>query len=576
MRKSLSRQFYEAGLLDTDQIAQVLTHASGSGLGFRESIAALGFMSREAVDEFVARVTGMPFIQHLEGLLQDKTASQWLPEAIARRYVAVPVSRFESLLTVAMLNPFDVDAVTALERSSGCTVVPAMSLEESILEALNRLYIRSDSFHTIVERIVGDADEDSEVPQTFDVLEEVGEESDDAPVVRLVNNILARAVCEYASDVHLEPDEHGSRVRFRVDGMLRETMSIPRQVHRAMVSRIKVMAEMDISERRAPQDGRIRVRVAEKEVDLRISTLPSIYGEKVVVRVLDASATASSLSEIGFAGKVLQQFRDALHHPNGLILVTGPTGSGKTTTLYTGLNELASRERNIVTLEDPVEYNLRQVNQIQVNPKAGITFATGLRSILRQDPDVIMVGEMRDLETAQMAIRSALTGHLVLSTLHTNDAAGAVVRLVEMGVEPYLVANSVICVVAQRLLRRLCVRCRQPVRPAEEELAFSGRMHLADSTAFYVPRGCAACEQTGFKGRLALLELLSVTDGIRQLLIAGKSAYEVAREARSEGMTTLWEYGAGLVASGLTSLVELRRVAAPPEAEWNGPGGGPP
>ncbi|MBI3890372.1 MAG: type II/IV secretion system protein [Candidatus Wallbacteria bacterium] len=568
----MSKQFLEAGLLDVGQVNRALGQCAASGALFRDAVAELDLMRREEVCEFVSSVRGVPFLPTLASPTDERAARAWIPEEIARRYLAAPVSRTEGQLTIAMRNPFDVDAVDALEAAAKCVVSPVLALEEEILEALDRIYAKEPKLQEKLEAAIPELGEDAEAIVVHDVLLEAREDDgEDAGVVQVVNSILARAVRDQASDVHVEPEERNSRVRQRIDGIMRDVMTIPGKVHRSMVSRIKVMAEMDIAERRQPQDGRMRIRISERQVDLRVSTIPSIYGEKVVMRLLDYGVAASGLSEIGFSGDNLNRFLAALSLPHGLILVTGPTGSGKTTTLYTCLGSIDTQVKNVVTIEDPVEYNLPKINQIQVNAKAGITFASGLRSILRQDPDVILVGEMRDVETAQTAIRAALTGHLVLSTLHTNDAPSAMVRLVEMGVPPYLVASSVVAAIAQRLVRKLCQKCRQPYAPGGEQLPAHSLQVLADAPALYRAAGCADCSGTGYKGRIAILEMMTITESIRTAITAGKSAGELASLARDNGMVSMWDFGLAKVAAGFTALEELTRVIQPPETQERAP-----
>ncbi|MDR7489743.1 MAG: GspE/PulE family protein, partial [Armatimonadota bacterium] len=382
---------------------------------------------------------------------------------------------------------------------------------------------------------------------------------EDAPVVRLVNMIIEDAVRERASDIHIEPQRSGLLVRYRIDGVLHDVMKPPLNLKSPLISRVKIMADMDIAERRKPQDGRIHLRTAGRAIDLRVSTLPTVYGEKVVMRILDQSTPLIGLSHLGFHSETLSQWEAAVNKPYGMILVTGPTGSGKSTTLYGTLNTLNTLEKNIVTVEDPVEYQLPRINQVQVNPKAGLTFATGLRSILRQDPDIIMVGEIRDRETAEIAVQAALTGHLVLSTLHTNDAASAVSRLVDMGIEPFLVSSSVIAILAQRLARQICSDCKTGYSPPPDALKRLG-LDTAEGVTLYRGAGCEACRHTGYKGRIGVFELLVVTDSLRELIVRRAPAAELKAQAVREGMRTLRDDGLEKVLSGVSTIDEILRV----------------
>jgi type IV pilus assembly protein PilB len=389
---------------------------------------------------------------------------------------------------------------------------------------------------------------------------------EDAPIVKLVQAIMTQAVADRASDVHIEPGEKDVRVRFRVDGVLHEVMHSPKSIQGGLISRLKVMADMNIAEKRVPQDGRIGMRVGTKQLDLRVATLPTVYGEKVVIRILDKSSALLQLSELGFLDQAYQRYEEAFRKPYGAILVTGPTGSGKSTTLYAALNTINSPDRNIITVEDPVEYRLPGINQVQVNPKAGLTFASALRSILRADPDIVLVGEIRDRETAIIGVEAALTGHLVLSTLHTNDAASTPLRMVEMGVEPFLVTSALDCVVAQRLARRLCDKCKEEYQPSEAELSEAGwpmeELSGGEWPTLYRALGCAACGRTGYRGRFALHEVMLITEEIERLIIERRSTEEMQKEAVIQGMLTLRDDGLRKVARGDTCLEEIFRVVA--------------
>jgi len=484
----------------------------------------------------------------------DMSAAGLLSERLCRRYGAIPV-RFidDTTLQVAMVDPANVLVADDLRIMTGYTIVPAIASEEDIMGAIGKLNRLDDHVTEANDQVaVGD----DEVTDIRDMTEE-------PPIVKLVNSVIAQSVDESASDIHFEPQAKDLVIRFRLDGVLHEVMSVPRRMQSGVISRLKVMADLDIAERRVPQDGRIGLVVGGKPIDMRVATLPTVYGEKIVMRLLDKSNVMLDLSDLGFSTKALKRFQRSFFRPYGAILVTGPTGSGKSTTLYATLNIINSPEKNVITVEDPVEYRLGGINQVQVNTKAGMTFAAALRSILRCDPDIVMVGEIRDRETASIAIESALTGHLVLSTLHTNDAPGALSRLTEMGIEPFLTSSAVDCVLAQRLARRLCKECKEPYEPSEEMLKkndFPPEVFDMDKVTLYRPKGCSRCNNTGYKGRLGIYEVMVVSEAIRRLTVERKSADEISRVAQAEGMKNLREDGIDKVLQGLTSIEEIARV----------------
>ncbi|MBI4715940.1 MAG: type II/IV secretion system protein, partial [Nitrospirae bacterium] len=459
-------------------------------------------------------------------------------------------------VTVAMVDPLNIFALDDLQRMTGLEALTVVSTEQDVVRAIDRYYGVTASMEEVVrEHGLRTASEREEIPA-------VGLETavEDTPVVRLVNMVIHQAVRAGASDIHVEPDPDVLRVRYRVDGILREVMAPPKTLHPGVVSRIKIMSNLDISEKRVPQDGRVQLKVGEKEIDLRVSTLPTIFGEKVVMRILDKSGILLGLEEMALAPEVLGRVRKYIRRPHGLILVTGPTGSGKTTTLYAALNEINSPEKNLVTIEDPVEYQIKGINQIPVNTAVGVTFASGLRSILRQDPDVVMVGEIRDAETATIAIQAALTGHLVFSTLHTNDAPGAVARLVDMGVEPFLAASSLMMVLAQRLVRKVCPRCRKPLDPDPDLLRELGITRTPEMT-FVEGEGCQDCRGLGYSGRIGVYELLEVDETIRKLIVGRVSSGEIRSAALKSGFIPLREDGFRKASRGMTTLEEVLRVA---------------
>lgn len=476
-------------------------------------------------------------------------------------HACFPLRLTDESLAVAVFDPLDHVLLNTLKKAApGKAIALHVARGELIREWIQRWYGGDGPG----EGQGRGADEDEAVSmgiQGQEDLEQLRDLASEAPIIKQVNQVLTAAVERRVSDIHVEPFEDRVQVRFRVDGVLREHLRLPGHMHQGLTTRIKIMARLDIAERRIPQDGRIRIKIAGKSIDLRVSCLPTMFGESVVMRILDQSSISFSLQTLGFPRRELSLFEEIIRAPHGIVLVTGPTGSGKTTTLYSALNSIYSVEKKIITIEDPVEYELDGINQIQVNTKAGLTFASGLRSIVRQDPDVILIGEIRDKETADIAIQSALTGHLVFSTLHTNDAAGAVTRLIEIGVEDYLLASSVICIMAQRLVRLLCEHCKQPLDPDEELLRRYDLGGNGDGPArLYVPAGCALCNQTGYRSRTAIFELMIISEEIRELILRNKSAMAIRKLAMEQGMTLLRHDGWGKVRAGETSVEEVLRV----------------
>jgi type IV pilus assembly protein PilB len=517
----------------------------------------LGYLQEGALVAILAAQLGLDFIDLSEEIM-DPSAIAAVPESTARKHNCIPV-RFDDdgRLVVAMADPANVVAVDDIRAMAKKEVRTLVATKADVLSAINRSY-RLD---TAADSLAEEASVEIAAEQDLDIAE-TSASAADAPIIRLVNLLITQAVNDRASDIHIEPGERSLRVRYRIDGVLHEVMTPPKSVQSGMISRLKIMADVDIAERRIPQDGRIGLVVQGKQIDIRLATLPTVHGEKVVMRILDKSSVLLRLQDLGFMPDNFVRFQEAYKKPYGTILVTGPTGSGKSTTLYATLNILNSPEINIITVEDPVEYKLAGVNQVQTNPKAGLTFASALRSILRSDPDVILVGEIRDRETAQIAVEAALTGHLVLSTLHTNDAPSALTRLTEMGIETFLVASALDCVLAQRLARRLCEKCKEPYVPTEDELISA--MFPFDPTdelpKLFRPVGCTACGKTGYKGRLAVHEVMTVTEEIERLVVEKASSEEIARVAIEQGMTTLRQDGMEKVKTGVTSIEEVLRV----------------
>ena len=501
----------------------------------------------------------LPFIELAEYPV-DRVAVALVPSALSRRHEVLPIAADGNKITLAMVDPGNVVAMDDVREASGMRVDPVVAERADLLAALTRYHRADDELSNLTTSM-----EEEEVapvdPSSFGVSDFT---DDDAPIVRFVNLLVSQAIQDRASDIHIEPGERSMRVRYRIDGVLHEMQSAPKSIQNGVISRLKIMSDIDIAERRKPQDGRMTVRHAGRQIDLRVATLPTVWGEKVVMRILDNSNTSMNVESLALLGHNFEAYKASYSKPYGMILITGPTGSGKSTTLYTTLGAVARPEINVITVEDPVEYRMAGINQVQVNPKAGLTFASALRSILRSDPDVVLLGEIRDHETAQIAIEASLTGHLVLSTLHTNDAPSAITRLTEMDIEPFLVSSALDCVVAQRLARRLCERCKAPT---ELDPAILARMQFefdpdVARPTMYKPIGCASCSKTGYRGRIAVHEVMTVTEEIERLAVTTASSAEIGRVAREQGMITLRQDGWAKVKMGLTSIEEILRVVA--------------
>ena len=540
----------ELGFLSREQVQAAVEEARASGRTPEQLLVESGALTSDQLSRAAAERFGLDHVD-LGVYKPDLAAANLVSTAAARRYNAVPIGfDAQGVLLVAMSEPSNVLALDDLKLITRHELRPVVASAEEIAALITRM--------TRIDAAVGETDEEEDNEPSG--MTEIRESADDAPIIKLVNSIIAQAVEDGASDVHYEPDGRDMRVRFRIDGVLSSRTTIPRRMVAGVISRVKIMADLDIAERRRPQDGRMNLSVEGRALDIRVVTLPSVHGEGVVMRLLDKSQVLLSLDSLGMMEEGRERFERAFGQSYGAVLVTGPTGSGKSTTLYTALNALNSPERNIITIEDPVEYQLAGVNQVQVNPKAGLTFAQGLRSMLRADPDVIMVGEIRDGETARIAIESALTGHLVLSTLHTNDAPSAITRLTEMGIAPFLTASALDCVVAQRLARKLCPACKQPVSLTAAALKAAGFSADSDVEA-WGPAGCARCNNSGYKGRTGIYEVMTVSDEIRSLSIEQVSADVIRTAAVENGMRPLRVDGLEKVRRGLTSIAEVTRVA---------------
>ena len=550
-RKRLGELLLEAGAITEDQLRKALEIQRASGRRLGDILIQEKIITEAELVKVLEEQLGITSVDlSVYGL--DPKAAQMIPESLARRHTVLPLKLEGGKLVLAMKDPLDYPAQEDVKTLTGYPVQPVIAPEKDILRAVERVFSRSVAQRAAEDfvRLYGQA---AEAPEAADA----GLEA--APIVRFINTVLSSAVRAGASDVHIEPGEGHMRVRLRVDGMLQENLVTGMGSHQAVVNRIKVMADLNVAERRVPQDGRASYTVDGREVDLRVSVLPTTHGEKAVIRILDKASLILEKGQLGMSERDLEIFDRLLSRPYGIILVTGPTGSGKTTTLYAMLQELNDVAKNIVTIEDPVEYNLAGITQTQVNVRAGYTFATGLRSILRQDPDIIMVGEIRDLETAEIAVRAALTGHLVLSTLHTNDAPGAVTRLLDMGVEPFLVSSSLLGVIAQRLVRRVCPACRETYAADEREKRYLG-LPLQDSAVLARGRGCAACGGTGYRGRTAVFEIMEVGRRHRLLVDRRVAEEELRQLAKEQGMVTLWENCREKVLAGVTTVEEMARV----------------
>ena len=552
-------------LISTDQLQKALAEQKGSAEKLGTILVRLNFITEDSLVSFLSKQYAIPAITVAQ-VDPDPDVLKLVPEQIAKKHGVLPIKRMGNTLTLAMADPTNVFALDDVGFMTGLQIQPVVASEAAIRKAFERLYETGANVTDMMSQLE-EADTDVEVveggEETFSKADifDLKESADEAPVVRLINMILTDAIRRGASDIHLEPYEKVFRVRFRIDGVLHEIMTPPKRLEAALTSRVKIMATLDIAERRLPQDGRIKLRYHQREIDFRVSTLPTIFGEKTVMRILDKEALQLDLSALGFDPWSLEQFTKAIHSPYGMILITGPTGSGKTTTLYSAIHTINSPDINIMTAEDPVEYNLKGVNQVQVNDEIGRTFAACLRSFLRQDPDVILVGETRDLETAQIGIRAALTGHLVLTTLHTNDCPSTPARLLDMGIPPFLVSSSLQLILAQRLGRKVCRDCREPYEASEESLVPYGHIPQGLGTInFYKGKGCQTCNFTGMKGRVAIYEVMPATTELRDMILRNATTNEILGVAISQGMKTLRQNALQKVIDGVTTVEEVLRV----------------
>ncbi len=557
---TLSERLVAAGLLTQEQADLAQREQKRKGGTLSQILVHLGVVDPKALSEFLAREAGTKLV-NLNGVAIDQAVLRLIPVEIAKRTRSLAISRNDQTLTVALADPFNVLTIDTLHQVTGLSIEVVTAPERDILNCLEIYYKKGDSIDVSIEKILDQKDKETALDLDRVVTELGAKQDEDVPVIRLVSEIISKAVNIGASDVHFEPEESMMRIRTRIDGILHPELLVPKAMQSAMTMRLKILADLDVAEARVPQDGRASVVVGGRQVNLRVSSLPTAFGENVVIRILDPSAQISNLSSLGFAPEVLTQFREAINRPHGVILVTGPTGSGKTTTLYAALHEAATMEVSTFTLEDPIEYRMPLVRQTQVKEEIGLTFSTGLRALLRQDPDIILVGETRDTETAQLMVRAALTGHLVLSTLHTNDAAGALPRLMDMGVEPYLLPASLIGIMAQRLVRTLCNHCKEEIGDPEKVLSA-----LRIATPANLPLklwrgvGCADCKGTGYRGRQGIFELMLIDERFHDPIVRRAGAPEYQRLAREAGMKTMLEDGLRKAVTGVTTVEELLRV----------------
>lgn len=560
----LSDLLYEKKLITEEQLEKILKiQRENGGKELQKIIIDLGILKKDEMMLALADEIGEKYV-NLNDITIDPTIVVLIPEEMARRHQLIAIDKDEKKLTVAMANPLDVFAHDELQIRLGYDIETVLSYGEDIDKALDVVFGVTDEWDQVIGKI--------ENMQVTVLKEEEKErtdisaitESEEAPVIALVNLVILRAVKERASDIHIEPfGEDILKVRYRIDGILHDVMSLPKKLQLSLISRIKIMSDLDIAEKRLPQDGRIQVNIAGRNINIRVSVLPAVTGESAVLRILDPSSILLELDALGFSSNILPDFLSLIKKPNGIILVTGPTGSGKSTTLYTTLNLLNSTEKKIMTIEDPVEYRLKGISQVQAKPKIGLNFAAGLRSFLRQDPDIMLVGEIRDRETAEIAVQAALTGHIVLSTLHTNDAPSSVIRLIDMGIEPFLISSSVVGIIAQRLVRTICPKCKKEIKITSDISKILNEYGInSQEIILYKGEGCPYCKDTGYKGRIAIFELMIITENIRELISRNVTTGKLREAAIREGMIQLREDGIRKVCEGLTTIEEILRVAS--------------
>ena len=559
----LAQELAAQGYIQPEHVKNALTWRKTSGGDFYDYLVEKEYIKEEILAKVLAKKKNLPYVL-VEEMEIDLNVVKVVPEKVIKKYFAIPIAKNGRELSVVIANPFDFNAISDIEFASGFIVTPLVAQKSHIKKVIEKFFKQSNDDLAEIMQVVKEEEQSLEVLQTTkdeersEVLVSAAEE---APIVKLANFIISDAIHKKVSDIHIEPYEDELRVRFRIDGVLHQVLSLSRNLHPGISSRIKIMSEMDISERRKPQDGRMKIKVEKRTIDMRVSSIPTIFGEKIVLRILDESNLVLDLAKLGFEPQELEEFRKSVESPYGMILVTGPTGSGKTTTLYSALDWVNKEGVNIMTAEDPVEYNLKGINQIQIKEKVGLTFANALRSFLRQDPDVILVGEIRDHETAEIAVKAAQTGHLVLSTIHTNDALSTIDRLINIGIPPFMVVSAVILIIAQRLIRKICPSCKEEVSvPLERLASLELTTEELNGFKFFQGKGCKTCNHTGYKGRIGLYEVLPLKEEIKILIAKGAQLPELKKAATAIGMRTIRETGIMKLREGITTVEEVVRV----------------
>lgn len=553
------------GFIGQKQLQEAMEWVKSSGGDICDYVVEKGYVAEVALAKFLAEKKNLPYVS-LQEIRIDRTVLKLIPEKVVRRYTVVPITRDRRELTVAMANPLDLTVVSDIEFASGCLVVPVVAAKSEIRKAIERSYPQGGNGYGELAQVVKEEEDGLELIKS--TKEETGADdfasaAEEAPIVKLANFIISEAIGKKATDIHVEPYEDELRVRYRIDGVLHPVLNLSPHLHPGLSSRIKAMSEIDLSERRRPQEGRMKARTETRAVDMRVNTIPTVYGEKIVVRILDESSLVLNLSHLGFEPRELALYQKAVHSSQGMVLVSGPTISGKTTTLYSTLGALNQQGANIMTVEDPVEYHLKGINQVQVHERSGLTFASALRAFLRQDPDLIVVGDMRDPETAELAIKAAQAGRLVLSALHANDALNALSKLLNMGIAPFMVASAVVLVLSQRLIRKICAECKEEVEVSLDKLlSLDISIEELECFSYYQGKGCERCNHTGYSGRMGIYEVLPLRDEIRTLIVKGAPLAELREAASAAGMRTLKEIGIKKVREGVTTIDELLRVTS--------------
>lgn len=554
-----------AGYIGQKQVHEAMDWVKSCGGDFCDYVVEKGYIGEVALARFLAEKKNLPYVS-LQEMRIDRTVLKVIPEKVVRRYTVVPIARERRELTVAMANPFDLTVVSDIEFASGCLVVPVVAAKSEIRKAIERSYLQGGNGYGDIAQVVKEEEDGLELITS--TKEESGADdftsaAEEAPIVKLANFIISEAIGKKVTDIHIEPYEDELRIRYRIDGVLHPVLNLSPHIHPGLSSRVKAMSEMDLSERRRPQEGRMKARADNRTVDMRVNTIPTVYGEKIVVRILDETRLVLGLSELGFEPRELALYEKAVHSSQGMVLVSGPTISGKTTTLYSTLGAANHLGANIMTVEDPVEYHLKGINQVQVHERAGLTFPSALRAFLRQDPDLIVVGDIRDPETAEVAVKAAQTGRLVLSALHANDALSALGKLLNMGIPPFMVASALILVVSQRLIRKICAECKEEAEVSLDKLlSLDISVEELECFSYYQGKGCERCNHTGYSGRVGIYEVLPLRDEIRSLIVKGAPLAELREAASAAGMRTIKEIGIKKIREGVTTIDEVLRVTS--------------